>query len=227
MDAGEPCSQRLCELGISTREIDAILISHGHSDHIGGLPLLMQLAWLTPRSKPLPVFMPAELIEPLRVWLNAVYLPDHLLGFPVQYHSWSAGEEQEIAPGVNVTPFSSSHLYGLREIIDPLAKERFLAYGLEVRSGGHRVVFSADLGDPSDMESVLSEPCDVLVCELSHFAPEALFAFLSGRSIRTLVLNHLAGELKGREQELLAMARRALGEKVQVVIPSDGEEVPL
>src|ERR1700742_4276679 len=76
LDAGEPCSQRLKAMGISFKSLDGIFISHGHSDHLSGLPMIIQGAWLEPRSRPLPLYLPAELIFPIRTWLEAVYLPE-------------------------------------------------------------------------------------------------------------------------------------------------------
>lgn len=110
-------------------------------------------------------------------------------------------------------------------MIDPSATDRFRAYGLDVRCGTHRVVFSADLGVPGDLSGVLGAPCDVLVCELSHFSPEDLFEFLKGRQIGRLILTHLAGNLAGKEEQVAAMARDVLGRGVEVAVARDGEQV--
>ena len=41
------------------RAIDAVLISHLHGDHFGGLPLLLLDATLRPRTRPLVIAGPA------------------------------------------------------------------------------------------------------------------------------------------------------------------------
>ena len=58
-DAGRGCLQRLHQIKVSYDTIDALFLTHLHSDHIVGLPDLWLTGWLTSkRSVPLKVFGP-------------------------------------------------------------------------------------------------------------------------------------------------------------------------
>src|ERR1700730_3174918 len=58
-DAGRGCLQRLRQIKVSYNKIDALFLTHLHSDHIVGLPDLWLTGWLlSTRAIPLNVFGP-------------------------------------------------------------------------------------------------------------------------------------------------------------------------
>ena len=68
IDAGlsvRELTRRLAEIGEKPEELDAVLITHEHSDHISGLPRLVR--WREKKKKPLPVFI-SKLTSPLIEW---------------------------------------------------------------------------------------------------------------------------------------------------------------
>src|SRR5258708_15821885 len=81
VDAGESCSRTLIELGIQPVELDTIIITHGHSDHTGGLAMGIQSCWIMGRERPLPIFLPRELVLPLTLLFNASYTGPQFISF--------------------------------------------------------------------------------------------------------------------------------------------------
>jgi len=58
-DASRGCMQRLNQLKIAYKDIDALFLTHLHSDHTVGLPDLWLTEWLlSRRSNPLDIFGP-------------------------------------------------------------------------------------------------------------------------------------------------------------------------
>ncbi len=110
VDVGEPCVHLLKERGTLLKEIDAILITHGHVDHVGGLPALLQGCLLLKRTKPLPIYLPEEMIAPLRAWISALYLTEEGLGFLISWRAWRNTEQEVLDGGIAITPYANGQL---------------------------------------------------------------------------------------------------------------------
>jgi ribonuclease Z len=81
VDCGEPVDGRFKASGLSYDLFDGILLSHMHADHVGGLFMLLQGAWLEGRKKALPIHMPRGAISALKRMLEATFLFKELLPF--------------------------------------------------------------------------------------------------------------------------------------------------
>jgi ribonuclease BN (tRNA processing enzyme) len=222
IDSGEPCSRSLIEAGISLNQIEAVLLTHGHADHTGGLPMLIQSLWLSHRTKPLNIFLPEELSKPLQQWLNAIYLGPDFIPFELRFVVWETQQLFEVC-GLQIRPRETRHLQSLSR---KFGNGRFKSYSLQVEHSDFRIVFSGDLGSPTDLGVQLSNPVDLLVSELAHFPPSELFRFLGTQRVRKLLLTHLAPELGGHEESIVREARNELPEMV-VQFANDRLRVPL
>ncbi len=223
LDTGEPCARELLKAGISYKEISTICISHGHSDHIGGLPMVLQGIWIEKRSTPLPVYLPKELILPLKNWLEAVYLPPDLLGFPLNFLAWEDHPKISV-PGGTVEVFQTTHLNNLKKEFhaEVSGANRFLAYGMDLCGEWGRIIYSGDIGAPEDLAGVLTSPTDILICEMAHFSPEALFGFLRDKPVKKLLLTHTTSDAYLNQASVLKLGKELTQEKIHIEFAEEG-----
>lgn len=225
VDCGDPISRSYKASGLSYDLVDRVLLSHLHADHFGGFFMLLQSFWLERRARPLPVHLPAEGVAPVRQMVNAAYLYDELLPFRLGFEPL-APHSPITQGGATVTPFPTTHLEGFRKSFSRQHPAEFASYSFLFETEGCRLAHSADVGAVSDLEPLLSEPLDLLVCELSHCEAEELFAFLQGRAIRRLALVHLSRRYWDRLDETRQLAARRLP-GIPVVFPRDGDVISL
>jgi ribonuclease Z len=220
IDAGEPCSRSMLAHGLQATDIDAVLLTHGHSDHTAGLPMLIQTAWISGRTKALPIYLPKELIDPLQAWLDASYIGPRFLQFPLEFLAWESGPSLEQFE-LSVVPQATSHL---EDLVKQFGPTRFHAYSLRIAHPDFQILLSGDLGSPRDLDPQLREPPGLTVCELAHFESEELFGYLRGKNIPRLLLTHLAPKLSSQSDQLLALAREYLPE-TRTLVANDGMRI--
>jgi ribonuclease Z len=95
--AGSP-AQRLAQIGLSPAQIDHIILTHNHPDHIYGFPILMLNAWMAGRKTPLHVYGMADAIRSAKALLRAVSFREWPNFFRVQYHIVAPNSAAELPP---------------------------------------------------------------------------------------------------------------------------------
>jgi ribonuclease Z len=223
IDCGEPVSRSLKTNGVSFDAIDRVFISHLHSDHFGGVFMLLQSLWLEQRRKDLVVHLPEDSIAPLQQMFRAAYLFEDLLPFKMRFEPLRAGEPIKTGT-VTLTPRPTTHLDRLKQKFQSKYPGRYEAFCFLLEAGGQRVAHSCDLGAPEDLAPLLAEPVDLLVCEVSHFEPQALFDYLSCHRLKRLALVHIARWHWEQRDRIREAARKTLP-GVEVFVPRDQEQI--
>ena len=225
VDCGEPIDGRFQASGLSYDLIDRIFISHLHADHVGGFLMLMQGCWLQGRRKELPVHVPGDAIRPLRDMLEATLLFEELLKFRLNLKAIQPRKPVRIRDA-RVTPFPTTHLDRTRADFHKKYRGVFASYCFLLETGRLRIGHSADLGRPEDLEPLLARPLDLLVCEMAHFAPEAIFSYLRGRRIKRVAFVHLARSYWANINQVRRVAAKMLPD-IPHLFPKDGTVIRL
>lgn len=223
IDCGESVCRSLTARKFDWDRIDAILISHTHSDHLSGLFMLLQGLWLDGRTRDLTVHLPGHVIHPLKELLKHAYLFDELFKFNLRFVPLIAGSQIRVGK-LRITSFLNTHLEGLRKSFQKKHKLPFESFSFVIAGNGKRVVHSADIGEPKDLEPLLKKPVDLLMCELAHFAPNDLFAALVGQSVQQAAFIHISRAHRGR---LAAIKKTAIKQLpgVKTRFPKDGDRL--
>lgn len=192
-DFGRGAIDNLLKIGIAITEIDAIFISHWHSDHIADLlpllhytiaPLPDNLAIISlPRKKPLKIYGPKGSKKSLEHLLVALNKKDFYM-----IEITELEENTVKGDGWSVKPFKAKHNLGMEALCYRIeADDKVLAYsGDSVETDGLRnAIHEADLAviEASWPESV--EP-------KTHLTGERAGKIAASEGVKKLVLTHIA-----------------------------------
>jgi L-ascorbate metabolism protein UlaG (beta-lactamase superfamily) len=156
--------------------------------------------------------------------LDTVFLFDQALPFRLEMIALEERRAIQVRD-VRVTPFCTTHLDRTRAQFGRKYRADFSAYCFLIEHGGRRLGHSADLGEPEDLEPLMTEPLDLLVSELSHFTTEKMFSYLRKRDIGRVAFVHIGRTQRKDMPGLRRLARRTLGKRC--VFPVDGDEIDL
>ena len=227
---GEPCAATIHNSDISIYSIKAVFISHTDADHLSGLPMLLQVAWLWQsrgrdfRFKPdnsLKVYMPSEAIPAFGQFLCAMRMPPKRMPYKLDILPIQGGvtHRDETA---TVSAQLTTHLTGHAVLDDEGKPCSQQAYSFVFEAEGKKVVYSGDIGAPSDIVN-LCDGTDLLIVECAHFQPEKLFAELPLDKIRRVIVNHIHPSLCDDEDKILRAVKTTHG--CEVLVARDNMEV--
>ncbi|MCH7639654.1 MAG: MBL fold metallo-hydrolase [Bacteroidetes bacterium] len=81
VDCGGDAFQRVLAAGLDPANLDAVILTHEHPDHVSGYPLLIEKLWLFGRREPIPVYGPAPTLHLARTLFGA-FSTDRWDGLP-------------------------------------------------------------------------------------------------------------------------------------------------
>jgi ribonuclease BN (tRNA processing enzyme) len=223
VDSGEPTAAHLARRRVSPDALRAVFITHPHIDHCGGLPMLIQWHQLNHRVKPLPVFLPREVLVPLRDFLDAVYLLPDLLGFDLEFRPVEPGSIYR-AENISVEAIPNQHLEGSAEHARSLGYPALGdSFSYRIAIDGKRLFFSGDLGEPAEITDLV-KGVDLAIVEMAHFSPEELGEALAATDLPRLAATHIIHTLEPVE-EGIAGRIKAAGFGGEVHVAKDGDEL--
>jgi len=154
VDAGPTVMVQLGRLGLGADDVDTLLVTHAHGDHVLGWPMLLF------RQTLLDVVASPSVLETLQTLATLVY-PElgAQLHEQVRFHPIESNEAWELTGGrLLVRATASDHNHDS------------LAYRLDLLPIGCSLTYSGDTG-PSRGVARLARNCDLLIHEATYLYP--------------------------------------------------------
>jgi len=189
LDCGASAVGGFERLGISPLDISAVVVSHLHGDHFGGVPfLLLDAAYNRPRAAPLHIGGPPGIERRVLDTLDLLYpgmTATVMARVPVTFTELAERSPGEVGPS-RVTALPAVHGGGAP------------AFVLRVELAGRVVAFSGD----TEWTPALAEAAngaDLFICECtawdeplpSHLSHGTLLAHAGELHARRILLTHL------------------------------------
>ncbi len=215
VDCGAGAIQGLARATLPWGDVDHLLISHFHADHIGEIPSLifaLRHALALPRTAPLDIWGPPGTRQLFEAWAAALgsWLVEP--GFDLAVH--------EIEPDTRVA-------IGTLQVMAAETPHTPESLAFRIAAGGSALGYTGDTG-PSEALAEFFRGTDLLLSECSlpedlvadnHLSPNSLARMAVAANVGRLLVTHVYPQL--RELDVPALIRDA-GFDGEIIMAHDG-----
>jgi ribonuclease BN (tRNA processing enzyme) len=195
LDCGASSLIAMRRFGVEPNDIDAILVSHLHGDHFGGIPFfILDGQFLSKREQPLLIAGPPGIEQRVRLAQEALFTGSSQTqqNYEMRYMEWH-DRRKETIDGLAVTPFEVQHASGAPP------------FAVRVEVNGKTIAYSGDTEWTETLVEV-ADGADLFICEANfydkkikfHLDYETLAAHRGELRCKRLVLTHMNNEMLAR-----------------------------
>lgn len=191
-DAGEGCSYTAHNMGIDLLKVKKVVISHPHIDHTGGLANLIwnirKMHWVkrSAAMNDIDIYLPDT-----GIWcgvMGLLHCSEGSFSLEDYLHPQSTRDGVLFDDGqVRVTAAHNLH-------VAP-RDNQWLSYSFRIDAQGKSLVYSGDVRNYSELDSLIGDGCDGLIIETGHFGIDDVYAYTKDRPVGKVFFTHNGREI--------------------------------
>ncbi|MFH0735002.1 MAG: MBL fold metallo-hydrolase [bacterium] len=189
VDCGDGFSQALLNQNLSfTQNINSIIITHFHPDHLAGLPSLLIQMKLAGRTKPLTILVYHGLLLSLKKMLNIFNIFPETYPFDITFFALKeglpkldGGLEIKIKINTHIKPKQNAVIYD---------KVEFVSFSLLIIKNDKKVVYTSDIGSINDLYLFNDNMVNCFITEISHISVEEFIKACEFIKTEEIVITH-------------------------------------
>lgn len=213
IDCGEGTTQKILEKNIAGDELDGIIISHLHPDHVSGIFMLMQTLYLNKRKKDLFIFLP-ESVEEFKAFLNTIYIFNARLSYDINIQLYNEDSFSEIG----VYPFKNTHLIGYKGILESAhLQNTLLSYSFIIKSKTKSLLLTSDIRSADDIKEYIDK-CEVVVLDGIHPSYQPIEDLLKGSNKEVYITHGDYSYLQEKFAEILGKRIKLAKENDEIIL---------
>lgn len=210
--------RRLREAGIDFRDLSALIITHFHPDHVGGLGNLLMDMWILGRKSPFTIYGSEHSLSRAKTMMELFDWETWAGMYPVSFQELPMEELAEVLETEEFRILSSP----VKHMIPTLGIR------VEYREGDFILAYSSDTA-PIEGTVRLAEGADVLIHEAAgegefHSSAAEAGEIAARAGVTTLYLTHYSLKGEARAEKLVAEAKKTF--PGNVILAEDLMEIP-
>ncbi len=238
IDCGRDTVSNLARFGYRAEEINTVLITHLHFDHICDLPHFILLSWNNGRGERLRLYGPAGLRDFLEFGVRKAYSED--IRTRIGHGKETLGIEWEVTEIEKDAAVIDGDDLRVSAFFSPHADMSNINYAVE--SGGAKAAVTSDSKPVAELTTLFKD-ADVAVSECSgtkeflesvpwgswHIWPEKLAELAEKAAVRKLILKHLViedwSDTPNMAEAMAETIRKSFSG--EVIVGSDGLKIEI
>jgi len=189
IDAGDGISKALINQNINHNEIDKIMISHFHSDHLAGLPSLLTQMIISKRNKPIEIYVPNKMISMLERFLQFSSLFIKNYDFEIKICEFNLNQPFHLTENFKFLARQNNHITNKYSL--DIDNFEFISVSFLFSYEDINIVYTSDIGNANDLNLFNDFNINLFITEITHVLLSDIFSFIKSSNLDKVILTHI------------------------------------